>query len=535
MSQPDMPRPPERPSPVREAARKIDSYLMNYGTWDEHEVALARQHELVIVDPNDDGVDRALIHSIQDGVNPADSEDDVLVLCYLSVGEDLRSADHNDGGLAGDPRFAGDGTGPRVDPRGPHADGQSLDGIDPLGLPSPGGAGWASWYLDDLSVRHSSDGTGDGIPDRNGIFGGYFVNAGDPAWFDALQDMTVDGPDGMAGLREILTADYGRGLACDGVFMDTFDTAFPNHWTDWESPNETKFEWTAPGFADFVHRLRDTYPDALILQNRALFFFNPDQPHYAHHPGSALDFVLFESYRLNSGDWNNPDDFYYPDNRYNVTPELMAEAGRYGFRVLSLGYAEGPSDQMSELTLLGQSDLGFDSLIEDIWVAEREAGFRHYISDHSVTLVNRFVLDHADRTDSDPPRWTSTYNDNDDSYAPGKPTPRIGIQKVVPGPGSLTVYWDVALDLHRVRYALYYQTEPFDFGAGAELSAATRVPLPQTQSGPGYADGSSPGVYAHQATINNLDPGATYHLVIRAFDTRGHEDTNQIVLTASPN
>src|SRR5947207_2412965 len=105
------------------------------------------------------------------------------------------------------------------------------------------------------------------------------------------------------------------------------------------------------------------------MQNRGLFFFNPDLPHFAFTTRGLIDLGFFESYRLNSGDTNNPDPVFYPDNRYNFAPKLMAEANRPdGFRVLSLGYAEGPPDQMSERTLVGESTLGYDSLIEDIRV-----------------------------------------------------------------------------------------------------------------------------------------------------------------------
>ncbi len=45
---------------------------------------------------------------------------------------------------------------------------------------------------------------------------------------------------------------------------------------------------------------------------------------------------------------------YSPDNLYNYAPKLMAEANRPdGFRVLSLGYAEGPG--ISYETLFGRS------------------------------------------------------------------------------------------------------------------------------------------------------------------------------------
>jgi hypothetical protein len=526
-------------APTRALAREVQDYALNYGDWSEDEIAIAQRTDLVIVDPNDFDVDRELVQRIQGGTDPEDPDQRVLVLCYVSVGEDLRTANSTDAEMAGDPRFVGDGTGPRVDPRGPYADGSSLSGIDPLGVPSNGGTGWASWYLDDVSVRNGAGNVGDGVPDRNAHFGGYFVNAGDPAWFDALQDMTADGPDGVAGLREILTTDYGRGLGCDGVFMDTFDTAAPNNWTDAGSTNETKFEWTAPGLAAFVKRLRQVYPDIVVLQNRALFFFNPYNNQYPFHPGDELDFVLFESYRLNSrsGD-GNPDPYYYPDNRYNFTPKLMAEANRGStFRVLSLGYAEGPPDQMSELTLIGESSLGYESLLEDIWVTEQWAGFRHYLTNSSIELVNEFVREHADRWDAEPPRWTSSYNDNKPGYPlpPGAPTPRVGIQQVESGSSSLTVRWDVALDLNRVGYAVYSQTEPFDFDADPALASATRIVLPH-EHGTDYADGVGPGIYANEAVITGLEPGQTYYLVIRAFDdaAAANEDDNRVVLTGVP-
>ena len=103
-----------------------------------------------------------------------------------------------------------------------------MAGIAPLGAPSNGGGGFASYYLDDNSVHDSPTHTGDGFPDRNHLFGSLFVNAGDPKWFDAIDTMMIDGPDGLPGLRETLTLDHGRGLGCDGVFLDTFDTAAPN-------------------------------------------------------------------------------------------------------------------------------------------------------------------------------------------------------------------------------------------------------------------------------------------------------------------
>ncbi|MEM9490269.1 MAG: hypothetical protein AAGC55_14075, partial [Myxococcota bacterium] len=422
-----------RPDNSREAAYRVESHMTHYGPLDPVTIAIAEQYPLVVVHPWSGDLLPEEIWDVQDGIDPIDPSDDVLVLCYISIGEDLRTALVSDAEMLGDPRFIGDGSGPRMDPRGPFADGDPLDNIDPRGLPSNGGTGFASFYLDDNSIDQSPDNIGDGLPDRNGIFGGCFVNAGDPAWFEVLDEMRTDSPDALPGMRELLTLDYGRGYGCDGLFLDTVDTAAPNFYTDQNSINQSEYEWTAPGFRDFIARLRDTYPESVILQNRGVFMFDPRLPQYRVTTREDIDFVLFESYRLNSNTFEEFDPYFYPDNRYNVAPKLMAEANRPdGFRVLSLGYAEGPSDAMNINTLVGLSSLGFDSLIEDTRQAH-EVGFRHYLTDAGVAFANAFVLQHTELTDTTPPVWSNTYNENlfDWPNPPGPPTPRVGLQELI--------------------------------------------------------------------------------------------------------
>jgi hypothetical protein len=518
------------------AARKVDHYVANYGPWTPGDVAIAKRHQLAIVDPGRANLGRADIADLQAGLDRGDPNDDVIVLCYVSIGEDLRTISLTDDQVRADPRFRGDGSGPRIDPRGPAADGGSLAGIDPRGLPSNGGTGFASFYLDDKDVHNSAAHVGDGFPDRNPLFGGLFVNAGDPKWFDTIDAMKADGPDGRSGLRELLTSSYGRGLDCDGVFLDTIDTAAPNSYTNAGSANQTEYEWTAPGFGAFIRRVHDAYPHKLLLQNRGVFFFDPRQPQYAFNARGAIDFLLFESYRLNSDGWQQWDPIQYPDNRYNVAPKLMAEANRPdGFCVLSMGYAAGPPDQMSAGTLTGASSLGMDSLLEDIDVTQNQAGFRHYLTDATVKLVDDFVLTHASLDDHDAPRWTSTYNDHV-SLPAVAPTPRVGIQAAEGGGGKITVRWDVALDMHRVGYALYASGEPFDFANDPTLSRARRIVLDPKVPADYVAMGVGPGRYPYEATLSDLPRGVRQYLLIRAVDDSpdANEDANTVVLTATP-
>lgn len=513
----------------RKKARQVDDFLINYGAWDSTSIAIAKQYDVVVVHPSQ-GLTRQIVQDIQQGVNPNDPSDDVLVLGYVSIGEDMRTSQMTDAEMLQDPRFVGDGTGPRIDPRGHRSEGGPLEGIAPLGAPSSGGVGYASWYLDDNSVDRN--GVGDGKPDRNTRFGACFVNAGDPKWFDVIDAMTLDGIDRQAGLAEVLTTSQGRGLGCDGVFLDTFDTCAPNHFTSPGSSNPSEFEWTAPGFAAFMARLRAEYPDRVILQNRGLFFFDVRFHHYKHTTRSNVDLVLFESFRLNSNAFEGINPIHYADNRHNVAPKLMAEANRPdGFRVVSLGYAEGPPNQMSREALWGTSTLGFNHLLEDIRVCEQENGFRHYISDGHVVVVNDFVRAYAERSDSKAPVWSSTWN----SRSPSAPDPRPGVRELVAGAGSLTVRWDVALDLNPVRYAAYVKTVPFDFAADPSLATATRIVL-TPEVGDGYADGPGPAAFPYQAVLGGLTPGQTYYVVIRAFDSSpaANEDRNTVVKSGAP-
>jgi hypothetical protein len=510
--------------------------MIYYAALSDEVIRNAQQYDLAIVHPLRGNATAEQIAQIQAGKDPSTNEDDVLVLCYLSIGEDTRTFGLSDEQLRNDPgqRFTRDGTGPRTDPRGPDASGQALRDIDPVGVVSSGGSGFAPYYLDDNDY--------DGSPDRNNNFGVAFVNAGHPAWFEEVNNMR-SATDGVPGIKELLTDDTSEnqlGLNCDGLFLDTLDTAAPNSFTDETSPNQTEFEWTAFGFTAFIQRLRAAYPDKLILQNRGLFFFNPVFAHYEVNPRSLVDFVLFESYQLDSSSDQTANAYFAADNKHVFRPRLMAEAQRDdGFQVLSLGYAEGPANQITPDSLLepdNEQAIGFDLLIQDIVQAEQLSGFRHYLTNARVELANDFVRSNAPATDTTAPQWTSTFNPTNNSF----PTPpvavqaRAGIQRVLPGPGigEVTVQWDVALDFNPVQYVLYYQTSPFDF-TDPDLGQATELTLSGLPSA-AYGRAELSESPANEMIISGLGADATYHFLIRARDSLGNEEKNEVVLTESP-
>ncbi len=512
---------------LQPAAAAVQTHLYYLGAWTAADVAVAEQHDLVVLAPQQSSVTPQLIAEIQDGVDPADPTDDVIVLGQLVIGQDLRTVGLSEAQMLADPRFVGDGSGPRVDPRGPGAAGQSLEGLPLLGSASVSG-GYASWYLDDNSVETS--GVGDGIPDRSGYTLACYVNAGDPAWYAALDSMLLSA-DGVAGIREQLTTTTGSGFGCDGLFVDRIDTCSPNFYTGPGVPNQVEFEWTAPGFTAFMHQVRTDHPEAVIMQNRGLFFFDPNLPHYKVNPRAHIDLVGFSSYRLDAATWREYDAYFFADNKHNVLPKLRVEADRPdGFQVLSIGHAAGPG--IDPLTLVGASTDGLATLLQDVVEAQRLAGMRHYLTDAGAGLVNAFVRDNADLTDTDAPVWSSTYNDNNGWYPtpPSAPTPRVGVQEVAAQLESATVRWDVALDLNPVHYAIYYADSEMTFDANG-VPSGTRLEV-APQLGAGYAGGASPSTFPYEAVIGGLRSNRFYWFCVRAVDSLGNEDQNQVQLSA---
>jgi len=468
------------------------SYLIYYGNWNATLVDFARNnYRLVILHPQSN-ITAAQIATIRRGPdNLAGTADDVFVLAYISIGEDNR------------PNVTlpvvGDGQGPRVDPRA--SDSVSLASItNALGLPSPGGTGYASYYLDTKA-------NADGIPDRNSTFGGCYVNAGAPAWWTVLKNMTK-ATDGDAGLDEILTTTVGNKYNCDGVFLDTLDTAAPN------SFGATTYEWTAPGMQALVHRISTNYPTKLLLGNRGLFFYDPNFKTYAYTLRADLNLILFESYYTDSGNSGLPT-IYFPDNKYDYAPKLNAEAGRPdGFTVLALDYNSTPPQTAAVIAQDFKETMGIQ-------------GWPLYRTDASLTSAFNTGASQwlATNADTQPPAWDSTA-----AQSAVQPAPRIGVQEAVGGNQSVTVRWDVARDqTGPVRYNLYYTSQ-----AALDFASATKLTHVIPAIPASYMLGTGPGSYPYEYTVLGLSNGVTYQFAIRAEDSASpaHEDTNTVVLAA---
>lgn len=493
------------------------TYMIYYGELNDEIIREARKYDVVILHPNSGNLTRKQVKEIQAG--------GACVFGYISIGEDLRTNGMTAEEMLADGRFTGDGTGPRVDPR--REGSVDFNHISLCGKESPAGSGFASYYLDDNDY--------DGKPDFNPNFNCAYTNIGDPQWYEVLDQMKIDEIDGIAGIREILTEDYGRGLGCDGVFLDTIDTCAPNIYTHDEDLNRTRFEWTAPGLTSFLEKLEENYPEKYVVQNRGLFFYNYLFPHYEYAPRQYIDFLMFESYMLDSNTTELFFEGYFADNKNIYAPKISAEANRPdGFKVLSLGYAEGPEEFQLKSTLMGKATAGMDILMEDIDQSQNKAGFSHYITDAGLLLVNDFVLEHSEEADILPPVWSSVHNTSE-TYPRKEPVPRVGIGQTEPVVNGMIVRWDVAVDRSGVTYTLYYQNEPFDFEQDPDLEKAQHIEL-IPEAGEGYGYMADLDTYPYQATIAGLNGGEKYYFLIRAKDrsATGNEEKNTVVIEAVP-
>ena len=267
--------------PIRAALPDIgssSSYLVYYGQWDQDKVDEAETFNIVILHP-DSNITPLKITDIKNGVDDiSGNEDDVIVIGYLSIGEH-----------GSETPAIGDGTGPD---------------------------GYASWYMDADSNN---------CPDKNGQWGSFYVNAVDLNWQTFIKIATLQ-KDGISGTDYIINT-----LGCDGLFLDTIDTASP--WGSYSS--------TAKGMASLVQTIGSWYSDKFIIANRGLFYFDHNQPAYQWNIRPYINGVMFESY-LTEWDWNNNKGTlspYFNDNKTNWAKKINIEATKSdGFTVFCLDY-----------------------------------------------------------------------------------------------------------------------------------------------------------------------------------------------------
>jgi len=417
------------PSPARSASSRlpVDSssdYLCYYGSWNNDNLFRAKDFDLVILEPSN--ISAAQIGELKrghDGV--AGTDDDVIVVGYVSIGED------HQGGRKGD------GRGPCYWDYGTSSVAYT-------------NAGFASWYLDDDNR--------DNKPDMNGSWGSYYVNAGDSSWRAFLKSSP-------AGTDNILLTKQ-----CDGLFLDTIDTASP--WYPWP------YRWMVVQMSDLVGWLHATYPEKYLIANRGLFYFDPDlATAYQHSIRPYIDGVMFESY-------------YKEGDRMSWAAKVNAEATKPdGFRVIALDYY--PSSQTAAIDKQVAEVLGL------YWC--------DYISSSSLNEI-RYDVFHRHPIDLNPPTWDGA----------------IGLIEAVAADGAVKLRWRRVTDQSApVSFNIYYSsTSPFVLSQAARL---TQVPAVWQSASLSW-----------EYTVTGLTNFTPYSFLVRAQDAAGNEEKNLRILTATP-
>jgi len=419
LSYPDLSRCGSTPLPINSSS----DYLCYYGSWDSESLFRAKDFNLVILEPsNIEAQQIAELKKGHDGL--AGTTDDVLVIGYLSLGEDTQ----------GD--RSGDGRGPC------YWDYNTSSVVYTH-------AGYASWYLDDADRDH--------IPDMNGDWGSYYVNAGDLAWRDFIKA-------GPTGADNILLS-----KGCDGLFLDTIDTASP--WSPWP------YRWMVVQMSELVSWLHTTYPNKYLIANRGLFYFDPELTTvYDHTIRPYVDGVMFESY-------------FEEEDRAYWAARVNAEASKLdGFRILALDYYS--ADQSAEI----------DQQVAEVFAMD----WCDFISSRSLDEI-RFDVFHRHPVDLNPPTWNVT----------------IGLTEAEVFDHAVTLRWRQVTDQSTpVTFNIYYcPSSSFVLEQAIKLAQVAAV-------------WHSVGYY-WEYQVNGLNEYTTYSFILRVQDAQGNEDKNLQVIQAT--
>jgi len=432
-----------------------------------------KAYNVVVIDPNSTNVTPAVVAELQNA--------GVIVLAYISLGEDQAIN-----------ISTGDGSGPV------YHNGTSLVSEN---------NGYASFYVD--QEWNGSAYVSDGVPDINLNFGSPFVlpNA---EWRTVVNTQRRGGLRNLAGLAQIAgprlsdtDTNSANNFGFNGFFLETLDTAGPyaNTWG--------YYAWAAPAMQQTVKFIRDTYPNAAMMANRGLFFFNPAliNTTYNIRPFDYtirpyIDAVLFESYTL---DYSNAVSVYHDDNKYNHAPKIMAEANRPdGFTVFSLDYATGKT----------AADLNFSydqSVVQNGWV-------EHIAGTGGLADFYNFAETLPYPADISAPVWDNTAG----QFALPAIINRVGVQKLRAGAnaGEVVVSWDVARD----------QSLPIKYNVYVSQDGTT---FPDKRSAVSFQMGSGWSIdpvanVANEFTVTGLVPGNQYCFRVRAEDSSplNLEDSN---------
>jgi len=312
-------------TPSKRAHWPPENFLVYYGPWSPEKMEQARPFDLIILHPGRDcsNITPGLIRALK---NPSEGDGERLIIAYVSIGEDEEV------------------------PRGPGIRGEENRGpvyFDParneLKFME---RDYPTRYVDEVRYLFDDQGffrflpTGmpgtekghDGIPDENGVWNSFFVNAGDARWQQHLREH-----------MNTLSTLYG----VDGFFLDTLDTASP-----WGN-----YGWMQKEMALLVQKIRSWHPEHIIIANRGMFLLDG----YADTFRPSIDGLLFESFST-EWDWQAKKGIPSPYLRSNY--DLLKEriepeaAQKDGFHLFVLDYMSTTQQDFYPLLAVQKALLG---------------------------------------------------------------------------------------------------------------------------------------------------------------------------------
>lgn len=251
------------------AFQKTNNFLVYYGSWDRAKIKLAHQYDLIILHPGKYGqnIKADLVRSLQAGPDQKKgTKDDILVIGYVSIGEDERI----ERGLRSNKKGY---QGPTI--------------YNPGGSSKLSYQGFRDWYIDEVKWLKNENGQPvwgenglpktekgqDGLPDENGKWKSYFVNVNNPDWQQYIR----------IKMNQLI-----MNFGCDGLFLDTVDTASP-----WGN-----YGWMQKDMVQLLLKIRKWFPRKKLMMNRGLFLFEK----YGKELNQHIDAVMFESF-VSEWDW----------------------------------------------------------------------------------------------------------------------------------------------------------------------------------------------------------------------------------------
>ncbi|MDR4498528.1 MAG: endo alpha-1,4 polygalactosaminidase [Candidatus Scalindua sp.] len=212
-----------------------------------------------------------------------------------------------------------------------------------------GPGGYASWYLDYNN---------DNLPDRNPVWGSYYVNANSNAWHDYILQTLIPeiSPGGIRGL-----------------FLDTIDTVdiYPE---------------TTQGMIALVIKIRLNYPDCYLVQNRGFSVIN--------ETAGSINAVLFEEfssyYDFDTGEYKKwtGSELSYLDQTGSVLSQLKRY---YPIDIWTLDYRPENDIDLLKFAIERAAMFGFSPSTTDIYVTRLDQMNLFSISDELDSTTDRAV------------------------------------------------------------------------------------------------------------------------------------------------